>query len=622
MSGWQEDYKKKCMTASQAIQKIKPGDRIFIGTGCGQPQQLVEALVSDNNDIVDAEIYHLLTQGEAPYIREEQSKKFRTCSFFLAPNVREGIVSGRGDYAPIFLSEIPSLFKSGKIPLDVALIQTSPPDKNGQLSLGISVDIVRSAVENSLLIIAEVNEKMPRTLGDSFISLDQVDVVVESTKDILEFSLPPSTPIIDAIATNISSLIEDGSTIEVGIGNIPQAVLHYLLNKNDIGMHTEMINDAIIPLIENKVLTGSRKTINRGKVTASFCLGTRKLYDYINENPLFEFRPSEYVNDPFIIAQHNRMVAINVAIEVDMTGQVCSDSIGYDFYSGVGGQADFNRGAVRSKEGKAIIALPSTTRDGKISRIVPRLTEGAGVVLTRADVHYVVTEYGVAHLFGKNIRERVLALAEIAHPDYRNEILKEAKKHNYIYAYQKELPVGVAQYPREFETTRTLSDGTQLFFRPVRPTDDKALRDMFYSMSEKSIAFRFFQPIKSFPHKFIQDFTTIDFSRDMAIAAFIQDSGGEQIVGVAHYYLNKSTNKAEVSFLVRDDWQAKGMGTDLLEILTDIARKRGVVGFDARVLAQNQLMLSVFYNSGFRISTKREDENYIISYEFREKEAQ
>ena len=410
MTAWQELYKNKLMTASQAIQKIRPGDRIFIGTGCGQPQMLVEALVSESNEIVDAEIYHLLTQGTAPYIGEEYAKKFRTCSFFLAPNVREGIVKGRGDYVPIFLGEIPSLFKSGKIPLDVALIQTSPPDKNGNLSLGISVDIVKSAVENSLIIIAEVNEKMPRTMGESFISLDQVDVIVESNRDILEDKLPSTDPITDAIATNIASLIEDGSTIEVGIGHIPQAVLHYLLNKNDLGMHTEMFNDAIIPLVESKVLTGNRKTINRGKITASFCLGTRKLYDFIHENPLFEFRPSEYVNDPFVIAQHNRMVAINVAIEVDMTGQVCSDSIGYNFYSGVGGQPDFNRGAVRSKEGKAIIALPSTTRDGKTSRIVPRLAEGAGVVLSRADVHYVVTEYGVADLFGKNIRERVLAL--------------------------------------------------------------------------------------------------------------------------------------------------------------------------------------------------------------------
>jgi acyl-CoA hydrolase/GNAT superfamily N-acetyltransferase len=616
---WNELYKTKLMTAAQAIQKIRPGDRIFIGTGCGQPQMLVESLVKDNSEIADAEIYHFLTQGEAPYIGEEFAKKFRTCSFFLAPNVREGIVQGRGDYIPIFLGEIPSLFKSGRIPLDVALIQTSPPDKYGNLSLGISVDIVKAAVENSLYIVAEVNEKMPRTLGESFISLNQVDAVVESQKDILEYTLPPIDPVTDAIATNIASLIEDGSTIEAGIGRLPQAALRYLLNKKNLGMHTEMFCDAIIPLIENNVLNGSRKTINRGKITASFCLGTRKLYDYIRENPIFEFRPSDYVNDPFVIAQHQRMVAINEALEVDMTGQVCSDSMGYAFYGGVGGQADFTRGASRSKEGKAIIALPSMSQDGKNSRIVPRLTEGAGTVLSRADIHYVVTEYGIADLFGKNVRERVLALAEIAHPDYRNEILKEAKKWNYVYSYQKELPIGATKYPHEQSTTTTLTDGTRLLFRPVKPTDDKALRDMFYALSEKSIAFRFYQQIKSFDPKFIQGFMNVDFSKDMAIAAFIQDFGGEQIVGIAHYYLNKSTNKAEVSFLVRDDWQGKGIGTHLLEILTGIARKRGIAGFDAKVRAQNQLMLSIFYNSGYKITTKLEEETYLISYEFKEK---
>lgn len=486
------------------------------------------------------------------------------------------------------------------------------------MSLGISVDIVKSAVENSLTIIAEVNERMPRTFGDSFIPVDSIDAFVPSDRELLEYRLPASNPVVEAIARNITSLIEDGSTVEVGIGTIPQAVLQYLHEKTDIGIHSEMFNDAIIPLVESGVINGNRKTINRGKIVASFCLGTRKLYDFIHENPIFEFRPSEYVNDPFVISQHTKMVAVNVAIEVDMTGQVCSDSIGFNFYSGVGGQVDFNRGAARAKEGKAIIALPSTAKEGRVSRIVPRLTEGAGVVLSRADVHYVVTEYGIADLFGKNIRERVQALAEIAHPDYRNEILNEAKNRRYISPHQKMLPTGVGNYPREHETTRILNDGTALFFRPIKPSDDKALRDMFYELSEKSIAFRFFQPIKSFPLKFIQDFTTIDYSKDMALAAVIQDLGGEQIVGVAHYYLNPANLHAEVSFLVRDDWQAKGIGTDLLEILTEVARKRGIVGFEARVLALNQLMMSVFYNSGFRITTKREDDVFLLTYEFKD----
>jgi acyl-CoA hydrolase/GNAT superfamily N-acetyltransferase len=617
MASWEEVYRKKVMTAGQAMRLIKPGGpRIFIGTGCGQPRLLVDELVSETNDIVDAEIYHLLTQGSAPYIEEKHSRKFRTSSFFLAPNVREGIISGRGDYTPIFLSEIPRLFRTGKIPLDVALIQTSPPDKNGYLSLGVSVDIVKSAVENSLMVIAEVNKKMPRTLGDSFIPIDMVDAVVESDSDIIEYTIPEPDTTVEAIARNVAALIDDGSTVEVGIGNIPQAVLKYLSDKNDIGIHTEMFNDAIIPLIEKGVINGKRKTINRGKVTASFCYGTRRLYDYIHENQLFEFRPSEYVNDPFIIAQHNSMVAINMAIEIDMTGQVCSDSIGYDFHSGIGGQVDFNRGAARSKEGKAIIAMPSTAKGGSISRIVPRLTEGAGVVTTRGDVHYVITEYGVAYLFGKSIRERVLALADIAHPDFRNEILKEAKKRKYIFADQKELPSKSIRYPKELESTIPLADGTELFFRPIKSSDERLLRNMLYGCSERSIAFRFFKPIKSFPHKFIQEFTNVDYAKDMAIIGVTQDTGGEHIVGVGRYYLNPTTNHAEVSFLVRDDWQAKGIGTFLLDILTEIAKKRRIAGFDASVLVSNQSMLAVFYNSGYKISTKREEDTYIISYNF------
>ena len=618
MSAWQELYMKKQMTAKDAICKIKAGDRIFIGTGCAKPQALVNELVSADNEIVDAEIYHFLTQGDAPYIGEDFARKFRTYCFYLAENVREAIVNGRGDYIPISLSEIPFLFRSGKLPLDIALIQTSPPDRNGNLSLGISVDIVKSAVENCLTIIAEVNEKMPRTMGESFIPLEMVDSIVLSNEDILEYKLPEIDSVHREIARNVASLIDDGSTLEIGIEGIPQMILGYLGDKHDIGIHTEMFNDAIIPLIESGVINGSRKTLNRGKITASFCLGTRKLYDFIHENPIFEFRPSEYVNDPFIISQHRKMVAVNTAVEVDMTGQVCSDSTGYEFYSGVGGLVDFSRGASRARDGKSIIALPSMSSDGKTSRIVPKLSEGAGVVLSRADVHYVVTEYGIADLFGKSVRERVLALAEIAHPDFRNELLKEAKNRKYIFPHQKELTSISYQYPHEYETTRLLTDGTELAFRPVKPSDGKALRDMFYHMSEQSIAFRFFQPIKSFPHKFIQDFTTVDFSKDMAIAALVQDLGGEQIVGVAHYYLNPANMRADVSFLVRDDWQAKGIGTFLLEILSDIARKRGVGGFEARVLATNSLMLSIFYNSGLTISTKREDESYLISCNFKE----
>lgn len=616
MNPWKELYESKLTTAQQAVRLIKSGARILISSGCAQPQTLIEELVKEETEIYDAEIYTLFPLGPAPYINEKFSKKFRVCSFFLSQTIREEINKGHGDYIPVSMSEIPSLFKSGKIPLHTVLIQTSPPDSNGQLSLGISVDIVKAAVESSLTVIAEVNKNMPHTMGDSSIPIEMVDALIESDRPVLEHSFTEDA-ICDVIAKNIATLIDDGSTVEFGIGSIPQAVFKYLKDKKDIGVHTEFFSDDIIPLIESGVITGRRKGINRGRIVASSCAGSKKMYDYINNNPVFDFRPSEYVNDIFVISQNHKMVSVNSALEVDITGQVCSDSLGYELYSGVGGQADFTRGASRAKDGKSIIALPSTAKNGSISRIVPSLSEGAGTVVTRSDVHYVVTEYGIADLFGKNIRERVLALAEIAHPDFRNELLKNAKKHNYVYPYQKELPPESVQYPREYETTRTLSDGTEMFFRPIRPTDSKGLRDMFYSLSEQSIAFRFYEQIKAFPHKFIQDFTAIDFSKDMAIAATVKDLGGEQIIGIAQYKFDNKTKKADVSFLVRDDWQAKGIGTILLEILTDIARKRGIAGFNAKVLVQNQLMLGVFYNSGFKITTKKEDDLYLISYNFR-----
>ncbi|MFP4164714.1 MAG: GNAT family N-acetyltransferase [Chitinispirillaceae bacterium] len=617
MTAWKDIYTSKVMSASAAVKLIKSGARIFIGSGCAQPQTIIKEMVNTENDILDAEVYTYFPVGPARYADEQYGKKFRVCSFFLSPSIREAVNQGRGDYLPVSLSEIPELFKSGRIPIHTVIVQTSPPDKNGNLSLGFSVDIAKAAVENSLTVIAEVNESMPRTMGDSFIPVEMVDAIVESDKPVLEHRLDEGCDVCDSIAKNVASLVEDGATLELGNGNVPHSVLKYLTDKKDIGIHSEIITDSIIPLIESGVINGRRKGLNKGKIVTSTCVGSRKLYDYVNENSVFEFRPSEYVNDPFVISQNFKMTSINTAVEVDMTGQVCSDSKGYSFESGVGGVVDFARGTAKSKGGKSIIALRATSDDGRKSNIVAHLAEGAGTVIPRSSVDYVVTEFGIARLSGKNVRERVIALAEIAHPDFRNDILKAAKEHNYVYPYQKEMPAGGTQYPREYETVRTLADGTKLFFRPIRPSDTKSLRDMFYALSEQSIAFRFFEPFKTFPHKFIQDFTTIDFSKDMAIAAIIKDLGGEQIVGVGHYYTTETIKKANVSFVVRDDWQAKGIGTLLLEILTDIARQRGLVGFEGKVLEKNELMLGVFYNSGYKITTKKLDDSYLISFGFK-----
>jgi len=612
---WKEKYKDKIGTAAAAMKLIKPGNSIFIGTGCAQPQHLVNALVEHSSHIYDAHIIHLLTMGVAPYADEKFREKFKMNTFFIADNVRGALRRGIGDYTPIFLSEIPYEFESGRIPIDVALISVTPPDANGLCSFGVSVDIVKSAAANARYTIAQVNSKMPRTFGDSFIHANRLDMMVPLDEDIIEVPVAESGETLQRIGQNIARLVEDGSTIECGIGRIPQVLAEYLKDKKDLGIHTEMFSDWIIDLIECGAITCAKKTLNRGKVVASFCMGTRRLYDYINNNPFFEFYPTEYVNDLNIISQHDKMVGINVGLEIDLTGQVCSDSLGYHFYSGIGGQVDFIRGSARSRGGKAIIAMPSTAKKGNISRIVPHLTEGAGVVTTRGDVHYVVTEYGIAYLHGKNIRERVLDLINIAHPKFRKKLSQAAKAQNYIYEDQIEVVSDQLHYPEELEHYDTLKDGTEIFFRPIKPTDEPALAEMLYSLSDQSVRTRYMTRTKAFPHRDVQQLTNIDYKNDMAIVGVVPGVSGDEIVAVGQYFLDPKTQAAEVAFVVQDEWQQKGMGTFLLDYITQIAKQRGVKRFYAKVLPNNKPMLVIFHNSGYKVNTEFDGEVYNITYD-------
>ena len=612
---WREKYKKKAATAATAMKLVKSGSRIFIGTGCGQPQHLVKALVEYSAGITDAHIVHLLTMGAAPYADEKFREKFKMNSFFIADNVRDALSKGIGDYTPIFLSEIPEEFETGRIPIDVALISITAPDVNGLCSLGVSVDIVKSAVANARYVIAQVNSRMPRTFGESFVHVNKIDMLVGYDEDIIEIPIPEPDETLRRIGQNIGRLVEDGSTIECGIGRIPQALAEFLKDKRDLGVHTEMFSDWIIELIECGAITCSKKSVNRGKVVASFCMGTKRLYDYINNNPFFEFYPTEYVNDPKIISQHEKMVGINVGLEIDLTGQVCADSLGYQFYSGIGGQVDFIRGAARSRGGKAIIAMPSTARDGEVSRIVPHLTEGAGVVTTRGDVHYVVTEYGIAYLHGKSIRERVLSLVNIAHPKFRNKLIQAAKAQKYVYEDQIELAWDEVTYPEELERYDTLRDGTEIFFRPVKPTDEPALSEMLYSLSKESVQTRYFAHTMTFPHRDVQQLTNIDYRQDISIVGSVPGTSGEQIVAIAQYFLDPRTQAAEVAFIVQDEWQQKGMGTFLLDYVTQIAKQRGVKRFYAKVLPANKPMLAIFHNSGYKVNTEFDGEVYSITYD-------
>ncbi len=426
-------YNQKVVTADEAAGHIKSGDNIVIQPGCAAPMELIKAMVNRKDELENVSLYHILIVGDLPYAKPGMEKHFKHIAFFIGGNTREAVNNGRAEFIPIFLSEVPLLFKHGHIKTDVALIHLSTPDEHGFCSYGVDVGTIKTAAEKSRIIIGQVNSEMPRTLGDSFIHINKINYIVEKSEPIKELpQIDPNTSkefldIYDKIGTNIAELIEDGSTLQMGIGAIPDAVMNYLADKKDLGIHSEMFSDGIIDLVEQGIINGEQKTLHPGKIIAGFVLGTKRVYDFIDNNPVIEFHPQEYVNDPFVIAKNKKMIAINSAIEVDLTGQVCSDSIGTRLYSGIGGQVDFIRGAAHSDGGKGIIALPSVTKDGNISRIVPKLKSGAGVVTSRGDVHYVITEYGVALLFGKSIKERARELINISHPRFRDELTKYAK---------------------------------------------------------------------------------------------------------------------------------------------------------------------------------------------------
>ncbi|OGO37970.1 MAG: 4-hydroxybutyrate CoA-transferase [Chloroflexi bacterium RBG_16_57_11] len=437
MADYNKLYQSRVISAEEAVRHIKSGDRIFLTGNCSVPQKVLGALVDYAPNLQDVEICQALSIGPADYVKPEMQGHLQVNTMFVSANVRQAVNQGRADFTPVLLSEFTLLFKNKLLPLDVALIHVSPPDEHGFCSLGIEVGLTKSPAESAKIIIAEVNQKMPRTLGDSFIHLSRLNYLIPVDYDLPELLMSEGGPdeTVNRIAQHIAELIPDGATMQLGIGAIPDAVLNYLKDKKDLGIHTELFSDGVIELVEMGILTGARKSIHPGKMIAGFILGSSRLYEWVDDNPLIELHPTEYVNDPFVIAQNDKQVAVNSALEVDLTGQVCADSIGPKIFSGVGGQLDFIYGASRSKGGVPIIALPSTTtlRDGRmISRIVNMLNRGAGVVTSRNHIHYVVTEYGVADLYAKSIRRRAQQLINIAHPDFRHELTQQAKELHYL----------------------------------------------------------------------------------------------------------------------------------------------------------------------------------------------
>ncbi|MBN1832102.1 MAG: GNAT family N-acetyltransferase [Deltaproteobacteria bacterium] len=594
---WAQTFNISTVSAEEAVKKINPGHRVFVSTGCSQPNQLLRAMAARAHELADVEIIQLLAIGDIPYLEKGHKENFKINSFFISEGIRDSINKGLGSYTPILLSDIPRLFSGGQLALDLSLIQVSPPDNNGMCSLGISVDIIKAAIENSRLVVAQINNHMPRTYGDSAVSINEIDVFVPYDEPLIEVHRLEIRDDIKEICIHIAALIESGSTLQLGFGTIPQITLEYLKDKRDLGVHSEMISDRIVELIESGVINGKKKSLDRGKIVTSFCMGTKRLYDLIDHNAMFSFRRTEYVNDIEVIGRQTKMVAVNTAIEIDLTGQVCADSLGTKFISGIGGQADFVRGANRSDRGKSIIALPSTARNGKITRIVAQLTPGGGVVNTRGDIHYVVTEFGTAYLHGKNIQERAMALISIAHPSFRSELLKKAIEYGYVVPSLAEVEGKLLVQSKELTTTMLLDDGTKVKFRPIHPTDMTKMRDLLYRLSEGTVYYRFGWNIKEFTQKQIQNFVYVDHRKEVAIVGTVPGAAEEEIIALSGYYLDEKTNRAEVALVVLDEWQNRGIGTFMLKYLTQIAQKNGIRGFTAEIHVTNRKMQTVMHKS-------------------------
>jgi len=615
MQDWKQTHASKITTVEKAIKLIPRGRRILIGSGAAEPHELVEGLVAHGGHLADNDIVHLMTLGPAPYVQPGMEHRFRHTAFFIGHNVRAAVAEGRADFMPVFLSEIPALIKSRRVRIDVALIQVSLPDRHGYVSLGVSVDIVRAAVEAADLVLAEVNPRTPRTHGDSFIHVDRIDALVPVDYDLPPLPARAADEVSTEIARHVASLIPDGATLQLGIGKIPDAVLAALSTHHDLGVHSEMFSDGVMDLVEAGVITGRKKTLLPGKAVTSFLMGSQKLYEWVDDNPIVEMRPSNFTNDPFNVARNDQMVAVNSALAVDLTGQVAADTLMGNFFSGIGGQVDFIRGAARSRGGKPIIALPSTAKGA--SRIQPALEEGAGVVTSRGDVRYVVTEFGVADLWGKNIRQRTMALIEIAHPDFRAELLNAAKGRRYVFADQI---ASETIYPWEDTRTVQLKTGQTIELRPARLSDEEALQDLFYRLSDESTYRRFMAYKNVHSHSEMQRLVDSDYEHSMALLATLPEGPEEQILAMARYDVDPGTRLADIAFVVQDQWQGRGLGTLLMKRMGEIAKARGVAGFTADVLDSNKPMLMVFHKSGLHVRSETKDSTRHLTLLFDEPE--
>ena len=616
---WADGYREKLMTAAQAIELIRPGKRIFIGSACGEPQELLRSLSEAAERVSGLEIVRMMNRETISLSAiadktKDHSLTIRT--LYLGSTENEQIAKYTRFITPVNMSEIPDLFLSRKLPLHVALVQVSPPDDFGWMSLGISVDVTLAAAQSADLVIAQVNPMMPRTMGQSFIHVNNVHAIVEYTEPLLSTTMRDQIPITEWIGKHIARFVEDGSTIQIGLDAASKATVKALSEKNDLGFHSQYITDDVMHLFASGVITNRKKGINNGKLVASCGIGSPNLYEFLNDNPAVEFRPSNYVNDPFVISQHNRMVSLNVAKTIDLTGQVSAEASEHTFFAGVSGIPDFVRGAKRSKGGKSIMMLYSSSRDGKESNIVTSLKDTA-VVVPRADTHYVATEYGVVNLFGKSLQERVLAMIEIAHPDHRQRLFDEAKEARLIGRERKLGEATRGIYPVQLEET-VVRDGEEITIRPSKPVDERRIQEHYYNLERNDVQRRFFHEKASFGRNDVEPASQVDYIKDLTLVAVVGEFGFGRVVGVGEYLLLVESNMAEVAFSISTDYQGKGIGSLLMRKLARAARDNGISGLLAYTSPHNRGMISLFKTLPYHVKTSFDGESLLLSCRFDE----
>jgi len=593
MEAWKQRFAPKLVSAEEAVARLKNGDRIYLGSICSEPRTIIRAIA--DSPLSDISMIQFLNGREAAALAKTAPQKFTLKTFFRPRRTDQSERQSDADYVPLFHSQIPDFFRRRRIPIDVAIVQVSPPDRFGHFSLGIAVDISLAAVESARMVIAQVNPLMPWTLGDTFIAGDRINYLVEAEEDLAEVPEEPLGTREKEISRHCGELIEDGSVLQFGFAGFPRGLMDSLREHRKLGIHTEIFSDPIVDLIESGVIDNSTKKIYRGKSLATCCIGTRRAYDYVNNNTLVEFYPSDVCLNPTFIASNDKMIAINVALQVDLRGQIRQGSPAWTAVESSGGDHDFMRGAGLSKGGRSIMCLRSTSDRSGRSTIVPSFSgKPAVVMMNRGDANYVITEYGIAYLSGKSIRERAMALIEIAHPDHRENLLKEAREMGYVYPDQFYYRMASHELTQRVRIDAVFKGGLQAWIRPIKPSDESMIQDLFYNLSESSVYFRYFAPRKSMPHENLQRYVNVSEDEGLSLVVFVGPRENRRIIAESRYMLEPDKEFADVAFMVDEEFHGRGIASFLIKYMIEIAKERGIKGFKADILNSNSPMVAVF----------------------------